>query len=127
MATIYTDNTYISEALKYELEPSFCRDSITIASGVGILDRNTVLGKVTATGKWKILAPGASDGTQTAAGILLAPVDATSADVTAIALTRGPAIINPDGCVWPVGITTNQKATAVANLLTIDIKAGTGV
>ena len=125
--TIYTDNTYISEALKYEVDPAFCRDTITIASGSGILDRNTALGKVTSGGKFKILAPGASDGTQTAAGILLSQVDATSADVSAVALVRGPAIIDPDGCVWPAGITNNQKATALASLLTINIKAGVGV
>ena len=124
--TIYADNTYVSECLKYELDPAFCRDTVVIASGTGVLDRNTVLSKVTASGKFKILAPGASDGTQTAAGILLSQVDATSVDVTAVALVRGPAIISPNGCVWPADITTNQKATALANLLTINIKAGIG-
>lgn len=55
-------------------------DSITIASGAGVLARGTVLGKVTASGKYIKSATAASDGSQTPVAILADTVDATSAD-----------------------------------------------
>lgn len=37
----------ISDVLKMELEQGYCRESVTILSGAGVLDIGTVLGKVT--------------------------------------------------------------------------------
>lgn len=53
----------------------------TIASGSGVLTRGTVLGKVTASGKLKIVDATKSDGTQTPYAVLAEGVDATSEDV----------------------------------------------
>lgn len=55
-------------------------DSITIASGAGVIKRGTVLGKVTASGKYITSASAASDGSQTPVAIAADTVDATSAD-----------------------------------------------
>lgn len=60
-------------------------DIVTIASGA-LLSRGAVLGKVTATGKYKLSASGASDGSQVATAILAEKTDATSADVTNVAV-----------------------------------------
>ena len=105
-----------SDIVKTEPNGNAGRDDIVIASGSGVSTVGTLLGKVTATGKFKPWAPAAADGTQTVAGVLLQHVDATSADVTAVALTRGTAELVYQGIVWPGGATDPQKAAALASL-----------
>jgi len=56
-------------------------EPITIASGAGILPRGTVLGKITASGKYIKSASAASDGSQVPSAVLVDGVDATAADV----------------------------------------------
>lgn len=56
-------------------------DNVTIVSGSGVLVPGTVLGKITASGKYKPSTTGAVDGSQTPVAILADAVDATSADV----------------------------------------------
>lgn len=118
----------LSDGIGYELNPAYCRDTVTIASGqAAVTERLTVLGKITASGKFAQLNPGASDGRQTAAGICCVAVDAVLLDAITTALIRGPAIVNPNKLIWPAGITAPQKTTALSQLLTIGIKAGVGV
>lgn len=62
----------------------------TIASGAGKLGRGTVLGKITASGKCKIVNSGGdNDGTKIAYAILAEDVDATSGDVVTSAYVAG--------------------------------------
>lgn len=67
------------------------------------------------SGKFTILAPAAQDGSQTAAGMLVAPVDATSADMACCVLARY-AEVNGNEVIWPGGISAPNKATATAQL-----------
>ena len=62
---------------------------ITIASGAGVLTKGTVLGKITASGKYKAYTNANSDGSEVAKLILAEDVDATSADVNAVAYASG--------------------------------------
>ena len=62
---------------------------ITVVSGQGVLVRGTVLGKVTASGKYVKSLSASSDGSQTPDLILAKDVDATSADAQALAYARG--------------------------------------
>jgi hypothetical protein len=70
------------------------------------------------SGKWEQVAPAAVDGSQFAAGVLISgSFTATlSADATAVAVTRGPAILKLNGLAWTSGMTSGQKATAIAQL-----------
>jgi Bacteriophage lambda head decoration protein D len=61
-----------------------------------------------------ILAPAASDGSQTAAAILIYPNN--SATPTKNAILYRSADVNIHDLVWPAGITAPQKTTAIANL-----------
>lgn len=61
----------------------------TIASGAGQLSAGTVLGAITATGKYQIAADGAGDGSEAPARILAADVDASAADVEAPVYVSG--------------------------------------
>jgi hypothetical protein len=72
------------------------------------------------SGKFTILAPAAEDGSQVAAGILVAAVDASAADVACVNLARY-AEVNTNELTWPGGITAGQKATATAQLLAAGI------
>ena len=111
--TTYTEPGNIRDILLAELT-MISRDRVTIASGAS-LALGTVLGKVTASGKYKTLAPAASDGTQTAVAVLAEAVDATAADKPGMVVTRVAALASA-GLVWPGGITDPQKATALAAL-----------
>jgi hypothetical protein len=65
------------------------RDEGVVASGSGILKGGTVMGIITASGKWgPFNVANTPAGTGTAAGILMEDVDATSADVKRTILTR---------------------------------------
>ena len=115
-----------SDVVKTEAEGRHSRDENVLASGSGVVKVGAVLGKVTASGKFKPLAPAASDGTQTAAAISLQYADATAADQTIVTLKRH-AQVALQTLVWPAGITDNQKAAALASLETLGIVARNGV
>lgn len=78
------------EFLIAEGNGSISREKVTIASGAGVLEPGTVLGKITVGGKYDVYDADVdpADGTETAAAILYAGVDATSADVEAVVIAR---------------------------------------
>jgi hypothetical protein len=63
--------------------------SATVVSGEGVLARGSVMGRVTASGKLKLVKSTAEDGSKTPYGILADAVDATSADATAVIFLTG--------------------------------------
>jgi hypothetical protein len=98
-------------------------DAITVLSGAN-LSACTVIGRITASGKYVAFDnAGTDDGRRTAAGILVPAADATGGDVTSRALLRGPAIVNKNDLVWAAGIDAAEQAAALATLLTLGIKA----
>jgi len=110
-----------SDWLKYEADSYFSRETVTIASGAGALKSGTVLATITASGKYTVAAASGSDGTQTAVGVLLFPVDATSGDKSAVIIRRH-AIVSHNGLIW--GSTINdatKRGAASAQLKTAGI------
>jgi hypothetical protein len=103
MTVLAQDSTRFSALVKHEYEPqlSYCRESITINDAAATLKVGAVLGKVTATGKYKLCLSAAVDGSQTPAAILIADgmgsstdiVLAATTDTKAIVLVRGPVIV----------------------------------
>jgi hypothetical protein len=91
-------------------------EEIIVASGAGVLVPGTVLGKITASGKYVLHDAGLSNGAETAAAILYNGVDATSADVTAVATVNGPATINGNELTFKTGISDANKTAAIAAL-----------
>ena len=57
--------------------------TVVIAAGQGVLEAGTVLGKITASGKYGVYNNANVDGTETAKGLLKIKVDATASDQTA--------------------------------------------
>lgn len=113
MPALNESNT-LGDLLKYEAPNLFSRESIIVGAGAN-LTLGTVLGRVTASGKYVILAPAASDGSQTAAGVLLGDAAAASADAKGLILARH-GIVADHALVWPGGITNAQKTAAISQL-----------
>lgn len=67
--------------------------------------------------------PAGTNGSQIVRGILYDAVDATSADTAGVIVARGPLIVNANDLTWKSGMTTAQKTTAKAALLTRGIRA----
>jgi len=85
-------------------------DTVTIVSGSGVVKRGTVLGKITASGKFTTCLNAASDGSQTPSVILADTVDATSADVSAGVYLAGE--FNTNAMTFGTGTTiANSKDT----------------
>lgn len=106
----------LGDLLKYEEDClNYSRDVVTVAAGQ-ILELGAVVGRVTATGKVKRLDPAASDGSESAAGILLGAYDTSLADRDDGLLLARHGIVASHAVAWPAGITAEQKAAAVAAL-----------
>ena len=83
----------LGDLLKYELNPNYTRESVTLLAGTKY-PLGAVLGEVTASGKYTLSPATGTDGSETAAAVLLEAVDASAADATGLVLVRGPAILS---------------------------------
>ncbi len=84
-----TEITHAGEFLLAEGNGSISRAEITIAAAAGAMVAGTVLGKITASGKYIAYDDaGTDDGRRTAAGILYASVPDSAADQPAVAIVR---------------------------------------
>ena len=119
--TTLTEGRHAGGFLVWEVLRDYTRETVTIASGAGKLEPGTVLGKITTGGKYTVLTPGASNGSQNAAGILWAGVDATDADAPGVVILRGPAIVNRHEIIWPEGATEAQITAATTALAALGI------
>ena len=119
--TMLTEGKHTGGFLVWEVLRDYTRETVTIASGAGKLEPGTVLGRITTGGKYTSFAPGASNGSQNASGILWDSVDTSAADASAVILLRGPAIVNRHDLVWPDGATEAQITTATTALASIGI------
>src|SRR5512142_2224348 len=96
---VQSEGNYLGDWLKFEAGNLYSRDEVVVASGQN-LKTGTVVGIVTATGEVTQLAPAAADGSQTAAGVLAFPVDASAADKPGVIIARH-AICSDNNLVWP--------------------------
>jgi hypothetical protein len=119
--TMLTEGKHAGGFLVWEVLRDYTRETVTIASGAGKLEPGTVLGKITTGGKYTVLTPGASNGSQNAAGILWAGVDASDADAPGVVILRGPAIVNRHEIIWPDGATEAQITAAITALAALGI------
>jgi hypothetical protein len=116
---VQSEPNRLGDWLKFEEDNLYSRDEVTVISGQN-LATGAVVGIITASGKATQLAPGASDGSETAAGVLLLPVDASSGERPGVIIARH-AICSDKGLVWPASITGPQKAAAVSQLKSLGI------
>ena len=110
----------LGDLLKYEAPNLYSRDRVTVASGQD-LPLGTVLGIVTASGKYKQIDPSAEDGTQVAAGVLLQACDAALADRDDGLIVARHAVVAHHALAWPDAITTAEQLTAIAQLKALGV------
>lgn len=116
MPLIAQEAARLSNVVKKELFPEdgFCRLVVTYNGTAATLVPGTVLGKVTADGKYKIAVQTATDGSQVADAIVMVEqaVPATT-DTKVLCLVRGPAIVSKAGLVLDATYDTAPELAAV--------------
>lgn len=118
--SVLSEPMNLGDLLKYEAPNLYSRDRVTVASGQN-LQLGTVVGIVTATGKFKRIDPSAEDGTQVAAGVLLQACDATLADRDDGLIVARHAIVADHALAWPDAITNAEKLAAIAQLKALGV------
>ena len=108
--TVLHQPASMGDILKYEVNPNYTRDTVTLLEGMPY-PVGSVLGRITASGKYKLATSGGSDGAQTASAVLLYAVDATLADATGIVLARGPAIVSRAALAYDATVDDGAKIT----------------
>lgn len=105
-----TQTNRTGEFLLSEASGTRSRDSGTVVSGQNLL-AGTVVGIVTASGKYAAYDNDAVDGTATAVGVLFADCDASAGDQLATFVVRDAELVK-DKLVWGSGVTTDGEKTA---------------
>jgi hypothetical protein len=109
------------DVLKYEVNPNYTREAVTLLEGTNY-PVGAVLGKITASGKYKLATSGGTDGAQTASAVLLFAVDATLADAVGIVVVRGPAIVSRAALAYDATVDDAAKiATKLGQLANLGI------
>lgn len=113
MPNVITEGRRTAEFLISEANGHRSREQVTVTGGA--YASGTVLGKITASGKYTIYDPAAEDGSETAIAVLYAAVDASTADQRAPVIACD-AEVNGVVLTWFDGATDPQKATGAAAL-----------
>jgi hypothetical protein len=126
MTVIAVDTNRFSNTFKHIYEPAlnFVNEQVVInETSSATYPLGTVLGKVTATGKYKRVEASAVDGSQTAAAILIADtVVVANTDKKAVVVVRGPAMVSKAGLFFGASVDTEaERTTAYTQLAALGI------
>lgn len=117
MPLIATEAKRYSNVIKKELWPEdgYTRAVVTVNEATAkSYVPGTVLGKVTAGGKYKIAVQNAADGSQVADAIVLGEVAVAAAtDTKVLVLIKGPAIVSKLGLVLDASYDLQAEKDAV--------------
>ena len=113
---VLTQPPTMGDVLKYELNPNFTRETVTLLAGTNY-PVGAVLGRITASGKYKLATSGGTDGAQNAAAVLLYTTDASDADKEAVVIVRGPALVSQAALVFGASVDDAAKTATKHNQL----------
>lgn len=120
MALIATEKQGHSNVFKHEYQPdlAYCRKVAVVNDVAGTLAVGTVLGKVTADGKYKVAVQTAVDGSAVADAIVMTETTvALNTDTNVLVMFRGPAAVNKAGLVLGASYDLDaEKAVVYASL-----------
>ncbi len=112
--TVAIEQNNLGDLLKFEVANLYSREEVTVAQGQNLL-LGTIVGRDSKTEFLKILNPGATDGTQNAIGVVIADVNAISANTKGVIITRD-AILADHAIMWPANIPPDKKTAAIKQL-----------
>lgn len=121
MPIIATDTPRLSNLVKHEYEPSlgFCRAAVTVNEAAATTYQvGTVLGKVTATGKYVVAKETAVDGSKVPAAVVIEDKSvAATTDTKVLTIVRGNAILSKGALVLDATYNDATKKQAVYDAL----------
>jgi hypothetical protein len=114
----------LGDLLKYELNASYCRETVILKGGTSY-PLGAVLGKIAASGKYR-LSPAAAvagdEGAETAVAVLTQAVDASAGDAIGVAVARGPVILSEAALAFDASVDqAAEKDAKKAQLAAADI------
>ncbi|WP_127110221.1 head decoration protein [Pararhodobacter zhoushanensis] len=115
--TVLTQPAMMGDVLKYEVNPNYTRETVTLLAGTAY-SVGSVLGRITASGKYTLSPETGSDGSETALGVLLYAVDATLSDAIGLLLARGPAIVSRAALAFDSSVDDPAKIAVKVGQLT---------
>ena len=126
MPIIAQESQRFSNVIKHEHDPSskYCRETVTVnEDDAKTYTVGMVLGKVTATGKYKVSVQSASDGSQNPVAIVvLDQTIAATTDTKVPVIARGPVILSKAGLMLDTTFNdATKKAAAYASLQALGI------
>lgn len=138
MTIIATDTARYSDVVKHEYEPSlaFTRELVVVNDTAKTLTLGMLLGKVTATGKYKESVQTATDGSEAPVAVVVGKdlhnlsvaVPAATTDTKVLAIVRGEAIVRKTGLKPHSSFNDATKlAAAYASLATKEILANDSI
>ena len=126
MTVVATSVHTLSNVVKHEYGADFayCRELVTVNDAAGTLAVGTVLGKITASGKYVRAVQTASDGSAVAAAVVWeAKAIPATTDTQVLCLVRGPSGVSKGGLVLDATYdTTPEKAVVYASLNALGIQ-----
>lgn len=116
MPVISQELSRFSHLVKEEFWPhkGYCRDNVTVnETAAKTYAVGTVLGKVTATGKYKVCVQTASDGSQTPAAVVIGDYSvAATTDTKVLTLVKGPVEVSKAALVLDATFDNETKRNA---------------
>lgn len=119
--TTFTESIHPAEYISSEANGTRAREVVTVAPSDALLP-GTVLGIVTASGKYAAHDPDASDGTEVAAAVLYDHLAASGSDQQAVVTARDSEVVG-SLLTWKTGISANDKAAGLVALKALGIIA----
>lgn len=121
MTLIAKENPRLTNWLKREqwAEQGFCRLAVTAnEASETVYKSGTVLGKVTADGKYKVSVQDAVDGSEVADAIVIEEVTVPAAtDTIVLVLVKGPAIVADGGLILDASYDLDAEKQAAYDAL----------
>lgn len=122
MPVIATETQHYSNVVKREFGPEYgyCKKMVVVNGPAATLPIGTVLGQVTATGKFKVVEASANDGSQVAAAVIvgdamghpMSTVMAATTDTKFLVIYRGPSAVSDTSLSFGASVTAGALTTA---------------
>ena len=119
MPVLHEPNT-LGDLLKYEAPNLYSRDEVIVAAGQS-LALGAVVGRNFTTNEIAAFDPNADDGTGKAIGVLLQAVVTTATERRRSVIVSRHAIVFGGALVLPPNLTSEQTATALAQLAALGV------